>query len=73
MKKFLIFLISIYQNVISPIQKMVFGVTSHCGYEITCSNFARNAINEQGVIKGTAVSLKRLLFCNPYNQQIVKI
>ena len=47
-----------YQNVISP------QLSSACPYEITCSNFSKQAIEKKGLFKGIFISADRLLRCN---------
>lgn len=61
MKKILLKLIYIYQ--LTP-------VSSHfkCKYYPTCSNYAKEAIETYGVVKGVYLSLKRILKCNPFSK-----
>ena len=56
-KKILLFLIKIYQKIISPI----FG--KRCRFYPTCSEYSRQAITKYGAIKGTYLSIKRILKC----------
>lgn len=60
MRKFIIHLISIYQNMPLPSH-------GHCKFVPTCSNYAKEAITTYGVFKGSWLSLKRILRCNPWN------
>jgi len=62
MKKILIKLIKLYQ--ILPLH-------SHCAckYYPTCSNYAIEAITIHGSIKGTYLTIKRILRCNPFNKK----
>ena len=62
MKSFFIYLIKIYKKVISP------GLNSHCIYTPTCSEYAIDAINEYGAIKGSFMGIKRILRCNPLSK-----
>lgn len=61
MKKLLIKIIKIYQN--TPL-------SSHnlCKYQPTCSNYAILAIERYGSIKGTYLSIKRILKCAPWGR-----
>jgi len=61
-KKILLFLIKIYQKIISPI----FG--KRCRFYPTCSEYSRQAIIKYGVIKGTYLSIKRILKCHPFHK-----
>lgn len=55
-----IFLIRIYQKVISPL------FPGSCRYTPTCSNYSIEAIKKFGVIKGIYLSSKRIIKCNPW-------
>ena len=58
MKRFLIRLIKIYQIIPGPWHSM-------CRHIPTCSNYGIEAINEYGSIKGSWMTIKRILRCNP--------
>lgn len=47
-----------YQHAISP------QLSRHCPYEITCSNFSKQAVQEFGIVKGIFLSADRILRCN---------
>ena len=61
MKSIIIFFIKLYQ-------KMPLRSHSNCKYYPTCSNYAIDAVNEYGSIKGIYLSLKRILRCNPFQK-----
>jgi putative membrane protein insertion efficiency factor len=55
-------LIRFYQAVISP------GLPSgSCRFEPTCSHFSYQAIVKYGIIKGGALSVWRILRCQPFH------
>lgn len=58
MKKILIFFIKIYQHIPGPWH-------NSCRHIPTCSNYAIEAINTHGSIKGTILAIKRILRCSP--------
>jgi putative membrane protein insertion efficiency factor len=60
MKTLLLLLIRGYQIALSPF----FGM--HCRFHPTCSEYAREAIEAHGAIKGTGLAIWRLLRCNPW-------
>ena len=61
MKKLLLKLIDIYQS-------MPLSSHSKCKYYPTCSNYAKEAITIHGSFKGTILSIKRILKCNPFSK-----
>ena len=58
MKYILIGFIGVYQML--PIKSH-----NNCKFIPTCSNYAIEAINTYGCIKGTFLAIKRILRCNP--------
>ena len=62
MKKLLISIINIYQ-------KMPLSSHSYCKFRPTCSEYAKTAIERFGAVKGTYLSIKRILRCNPFNKK----
>ncbi|MBE6156919.1 MAG: membrane protein insertion efficiency factor YidD [Firmicutes bacterium] len=61
MKKILLKLINIYQ--LMPLSSH-----SKCKYYPTCSNYAKEAIELHGSIKGIFLTIKRILKCNPFSK-----
>ena len=61
MKSIFIFLIVLYQRLISPY------FPSSCRFMPTCSEYAKEAIEEYGLITGTYLSIKRILSCHPWS------
>lgn len=47
-------------------QKIPFSMHSSCRYTPTCSNYAIEAIEKYGIFKGSYLSIKRILRCNPF-------
>lgn len=62
MKKLLLWLIRFYQRNISA------NTPPRCRFTPTCSNYAYEAITKYGALKGGALTLWRLLRCNPFNK-----
>jgi putative membrane protein insertion efficiency factor len=58
--KLLIGLIKLYQMTLSPL------IGRACRYTPTCSNYGIEAIRKYGPIKGSWLTLKRVLSCNPW-------
>ena len=61
MKKILISIINLYQK--TPLASH-----SYCKYVPTCSNYAKEAIDTYGCLKGTFMATKRILRCNPFSK-----
>lgn len=59
MKKIIISFIKLYQHVPGPWH-------NNCRHIPTCSNYAIEAIEKYGFIKGVYLSTKRILKCNPW-------
>ena len=60
-KKLMIFLIRTYQMTISPRFS-----NGSCRYTPTCSQYAIEAIEIHGIFKGSLLSVRRILRCNPF-------
>lgn len=62
-------IISIYQRYISPVlhslTSLFFGSPAGCRFYPTCSEYSHQAIRKYGIIRGSVLSLKRLLRCHP--------
>ena len=54
-------LIKSYQYVISPL------MAPSCRFTPTCSQYASEVIIKHGALKGSWLSFKRVLRCNPWN------
>lgn len=63
MKKILLKLILIYRNGISPYKG-----GACCRFVPTCSEYAYEAIEKYGVIKGSMLASWRILRCNPFGK-----
>lgn len=61
MRRLLIAAIRFYQRRLSP------GLPPSCRFEPTCSNYAIDAIDARGAVRGGAMAVWRILRCNPLN------
>lgn len=59
MKYIIIFFIKLYKKVPGPWHNT-------CRHIPTCSTYAITAIEKYGAIKGTYLSIKRIIRCNPF-------
>lgn len=62
MKRFILYLIKMYKKGISPM------FPPRCKYVPSCSQYALEAIEKYGVIKGGLKSAWRILRCNPFSR-----
>ncbi|NLZ45768.1 MAG: membrane protein insertion efficiency factor YidD [Clostridiales bacterium] len=62
MKNIAMFLIKIYQKLISPL------FPKNCKYYPTCSQYAFEAFKKHGFFKGIILSIWRILRCNPWSK-----
>lgn len=64
LKKLLIFplvlLIKAYQALVSPL------LPPRCRYSPTCSQYAKEALQKHGLLKGGYLGIKRILSCHPW-------
>lgn len=61
MKKVFILLIKLYRYFISPLLPI------SCRFTPTCSEYAIEAMNKYGAVKGSYLAAKRILRCHPFN------
>ena len=62
MKRFLLWLIGCYQKHLSPL------IPPSCKYRPTCSNYAKEAIEVHGALRGSLLAIWRVLRCNPFSR-----
>lgn len=63
MKSLLIGFIKFYRRAISPLH------TPCCRFIPTCSQYALEAIEKYGALKGGYLAVKRLLRCHPFSKK----
>jgi putative membrane protein insertion efficiency factor len=61
MRAILIALIRAYQLFISPL------LGNHCRFYPSCSQYAREAIEHHGALRGGWLAIRRLLRCHPWH------
>lgn len=61
MKKILIKFIKFYQKIPGNFH-------NSCKFIPTCSNYAIEAISEYGALRGSFMSIKRIMRCNPFSK-----
>ncbi|MBT2970168.1 MAG: membrane protein insertion efficiency factor YidD [Candidatus Thiodiazotropha sp. (ex Ctena orbiculata)] len=62
MRRILIFLIKLYQTILSPF------VGQHCRFYPSCSSYALEALEKHGSIRGLWLSIKRVSRCHPWHE-----
>jgi uncharacterized protein len=75
MKKLLILIIRFYRIFLSPAKRSLINIFSPssgehagCRFYPTCSQYAIEAIEKYGALKGSIMAIKRILRCNPFNK-----
>ena len=58
----IIFVINIYQKLISPI------LGSNCRFIPTCSQYTKECFKNYGIVKAFLLSGKRILACHPFSK-----
>jgi len=61
MKQLIVFLITLYQKLLSP------WLPPSCRFTPSCSQYAKEAILKYGPLHGLLLSLKRLSRCHPFH------
>lgn len=61
MRRFLIYIIKLYQKIPGNFH-------NSCRFVPTCSNYAIEAIETYGAIRGSFMAIKRILRCNPWGK-----
>jgi putative membrane protein insertion efficiency factor len=61
MKYVLVFLITLYQKLLSP------WLPPACRFTPTCSQYAREALLKHGLLRGLLLALRRLARCHPFH------
>ena len=61
-KQIFIFIIRFYQLTLSAV------IGPHCRFYPTCSEYAKQAIEIHGIVKGSSLSVKRICRCHPLHE-----
>jgi len=61
MRALLIALIRVYQLFVSPL------LGNHCRFYPSCSQYAREALEQHGALRGGWLAIRRLLRCHPWH------
>ena len=67
MKKTISSITFIYKSTVSNLLKLAFG--GGCRFEPTCSEYANLTIQKHGIIRGTGLTLLRLIKCHPFSKK----
>jgi len=63
MKRILIEIVKLYRKYISPMKRV-----PTCRFAPTCSEYALEALQRYGAIKGSYLSVRRILKCHPFHK-----
>jgi hypothetical protein len=62
MKRAIVAGLRAYKRHVSPL------LPNACRYTPTCSEYAMEAVERHGAVKGSALAVRRLLSCNPFSR-----
>ena len=62
MRRLIIFLIRVYQTILSPF------VGQHCRFYPSCSTYAVEAVEKHGAARGLWLAIRRLSRCHPWHE-----
>lgn len=62
MRRIMIFLIKLYQIILSPF------VGQHCRFYPSCSAYSLEAVEKHGAMRGMWLSIKRISRCHPWHE-----
>jgi hypothetical protein len=70
MKKLGLILIRLYQKTLSPDHGLLQGLfpCGACIYRPTCSQYAYDAIEKFGILKGVWIGTRRIFRCHPWHE-----
>ena len=57
----LIVLIKVYRYLLSPV------IGTHCRYTPSCSQYALEALESHGLLRGSWLAVKRVVSCHPWH------
>ena len=67
MKTIILSILTIYKKLVSKTLGVLFG--GACRYYPTCSDYSYQAIRTHGFIKGSILSVKRIVSCNYFSKR----
>ena len=62
----LIFLVRVYQYALSPLKMALFGPAAQCRFTPSCSQYAAEALEKHGALRGGALAAWRICRCHPW-------
>ncbi len=62
-KRLLITIVKLYRKFISPLKRR-----PSCIYTPTCSEYAIQALQKYGALKGSYLAIRRILRCHPFHE-----
>lgn len=60
-------LIRLYQWALSPLKRLLLGPSAGCRFHPVCSHYGIEALRVHGLIKGSILTLWRILRCHPFH------
>lgn len=66
MKTVIIFLIHCYRWTLKPFLRVIGGPACGCRFEPSCSQYALEAVQTHGALRGSWLAVKRIARCHPW-------
>lgn len=66
MKHLILFLLTLYRAILSPVMHQGLGIADGCRFSPTCSAYTQAMIKEHGLVAGLRLGLKQLAACHPF-------
>ena len=63
---FFIFLVRVYQLILSPAKNVLLGPAGYCRFEPSCSQYAAEALKTHGALGGSWLAARRICRCHPW-------
>lgn len=59
--------VRLYQVAVSPVLPAVFGPTYGCRFHPSCSEYAKQSLQQHGALRGALLAMYRIARCAPYS------
>ena len=61
-------MLAAYKRFLSPVLHAIPGISGACRFQPTCSEYAAIALHEHGLLRGSVMTIGRILRCHPFQK-----